>query len=379
MAIITPADQKESSTDVAAQNGARDAQSSTDKPRARLGEASVVQLHNSDSEDEGDEVAVGVEGEEEAFNDPDFLKEYPDETTELHLQHLRLASENLLDLHFPRFGKHLQRLCLRQNNLSSPLPAEAFRGLEALEELDMYDNKLGHRVHDEELAGCTNLTSLDLSFNNLRHPPSLPSQKHINTLYLVQNKISKIEPGELDWAADTLKSLELGGNRIRVIENLQNLVLLEELWLGKNKIRGLENLSTFKHLKILSLQSNRITKMENLEELESLEELYLSHNGVEKIEGLEKNLKLKTLDIGNNRITKIENISHLKNLEEFWASGNQIPDLRDLDSQLAVLPKLETVYLEHNPCQTEDRAGYRRKVILALPQLKQVDATFVRL
>jgi protein phosphatase 1 regulatory subunit 7 len=50
----------------------------------------------------------------------------------------------------------------------------------------------------------------------MRHPPSLPSQKHIRTLYLVQNKISKIEPGELDWAAETMKSLELGGNRIRV-------------------------------------------------------------------------------------------------------------------------------------------------------------------
>lgn len=57
------------------------------------------------------------------------------------------------------------------------------------------------------------------------------------------------------------------------------------------------------------------------------------------------------------------------------ASGNQIPDLQDLDSQLAVLPNLETVYLEYNPCQTEDRAAYRRKVILALPQVKQVDAT----
>lgn len=101
----------------------------------------------------------------------------------------------------------------------------------------MYDNKLGHQVHDEELAGCPNLQyvpsliragsslipltsdharSLDFSYNNFRHLPSLPSQKHIHTIYFVQNKISKIEPGQLDWAADTLKSLELGGNRIRV-------------------------------------------------------------------------------------------------------------------------------------------------------------------
>jgi len=57
------------------------------------------------------------------------------------------------------------------------------------------------------------------------------------------------------------------------------------------------------------------------------------------------------------------------------ASGNKIANLRALDSQLAVLPKLETVYLEGNPCQTNDRSGYRRKIILALPQVKQIDAT----
>ncbi|KAI5452218.1 protein phosphatase regulatory subunit Sds22 [Naganishia albida] len=375
MAAITLADQSDSDHQQPSQNGKEDTVPTADRPRARLGETEVVQLHNSDSEDEGDEVTVPENGDEEAFSDPDFLKDYPDDTTDLHLQHLRLATENLLDLHFPRFGKHLQRLCLRQNSLTSPLPAEAFQGLEALEELDFYDNKLGHRVHDEELAGCPNLQSLDLSYNNIKHLPSLTTQRHIHTIYFVQNKISKIEPGQLDWAADSLKSLELGGNRIRIIENLEKLTLLEELWLGKNKIRGLENLLTFKNLKILSLQSNRITKMENLEELESLEELYLSHNGLTKLEGLEKNLKLKTLDIGGNQISKIENISHLKNLEEFWANSNKIPDLKDLDSQLAVLPNLETVYLEHNPCQTQDMAGYRRKVILALPQVKQVDAT----
>jgi protein phosphatase 1 regulatory subunit 7 len=74
-------------------------------------------------------------------------------------------------------------------------------------------------------------------------------------------------------------------------------------------------------------------------------------------------------------IAAIEGISHLTELEEFWASYNQISDLRALDKQLRPLPNLETVYLEGNPCQTNDRAGYRRKVILALPQVKQIDAT----
>jgi protein phosphatase 1 regulatory subunit 7 len=74
-------------------------------------------------------------------------------------------------------------------------------------------------------------------------------------MYLVQNKIAKVQAGELDWCSDTITSIELGGNRIRVrfdsfssqrltddkvIENLEKLVHLTELWLGKNKIRTLE-------------------------------------------------------------------------------------------------------------------------------------------
>jgi len=103
-------------------------------------------------------------------------------------------------------------------------------------------------------------------------------------------------------------------------------------------------------------------------------------------------------------IEEIENISHLSELEEFWvslsaffknlriggdqwkegpstvntqASGNKIANLRALDTQLAPLKKLETVYLEGNPCQQNDMSGYRRKIILALPQVKQIDATYV--
>ncbi len=38
----------------------------------------------------------------------------------------------------------------------------------------------------------------------------------MKVLYLVQNKIGKVEEGELGWCEGTMMSLELGGNRIRV-------------------------------------------------------------------------------------------------------------------------------------------------------------------
>jgi protein phosphatase 1 regulatory subunit 7 len=65
-------------------------------------------------------------------------------------------------------------------------------------------------------GGTDTLSSLDLSFNNIRHVPVLPSLTKLNIMYLVQNKIAKIEEGELDWCADTVTSIELGGNRLRV-------------------------------------------------------------------------------------------------------------------------------------------------------------------
>lgn len=132
-----------------------------------------------------------------------------------------------------------------------------------------------------------------------------------------------------------------------------------------------------KNLKSLSIQSNRLTKIEGLEELHNLEEIYMSHNAIAKIEGFEHNLKLNTIDIANNLISRIENLSHLPNLEEFWANNNQFDnDCYDqIEKELGTIKTLETVYLEGNPMQLKNRATYRNKIKLSLPNIKQIDAT----
>ncbi|OAX41182.1 L domain-like protein [Rhizopogon vinicolor AM-OR11-026] len=305
-------------------------------------------------------------------NDIDLLEDFPDDTDELELVHSRLSS--LTNLRLQRFANHLKKLCLRQNAISH-LDPEIFRPLMQLEELDLYDNKL--KTVGDALDSMSSLAVLDLSFNLLRHVPEALSHLHsLKTIYFVQNKISKITG--LGSVGGTLRSLELGGNRIRHIEGLDALVNLEELWLGKNKLTKLENLSKLSRLKILSLQSNRITKIEGLDQLVSLEELYLSHNGVERLEGLENNKNLRTLDVGANFVPAIENISHLILLEELWLNNNKIPDLRAIEPQLKDIASLETIYLEGNPCQQAEGASYRRKIMLALPQVKQIDATFAK-
>ncbi|KAH7930192.1 L domain-like protein [Leucogyrophana mollusca] len=327
-----------------------------ERPTARV----VLPANGNGADVNGDTDDESHEDEEQGeVGEGDYLEDFPDDTEDLELIHARLSS--LTCLRLERFGNYLKKLCLRQNAVSQ-LDPEVFGVLKKLEELDLYDNKI--KTVGEALNELTNLTTLDLSFNLLRNvPEGISHLTSLKTVYFVQNRISKIT--SLESLGTTLRSLELGGNRIRHIEGLEALVNLEELWLGKNKLSKLE--------------SNRITKIEGLEMLVNLEELYLSHNGIERLEGLENNLKLKTLDLGTNFIPSIESISHLTSLEELWLNGNKIPTLQELEPQLQSIPTLETIYLEGNPCQQAEGANYRRKIALALPQVKQIDATYVKL
>ncbi|KAG9011095.1 hypothetical protein FRB94_009238 [Tulasnella sp. JGI-2019a] len=343
----------------------KDAETSIPEKRQVVLRHEIVELEASDDEESGEQAV----DDEHAQG---FLSGYPDDTDELNINQSRIQS--CAPLNLPRFAKSLKKLCLRQNFITTVDEAD-FGPLVNLEELDLYDNKIKNL--GDALKDHAHLRSLDLSFNLLRHVPEVISTlSAIHTLYFVQNKFTKIT--NLHNIGATLRSLELGGNRIRVIENLDALVNLEELWLGKNKISKLENLDALSKLQILSVQSNRLVKIEGLDKLVNLRELYLSHNGIERLEGLDSNLTLETIDAGNNRIPALENLSHLKSLEELWMNDNNIPNLHDLDSQLASTSTLKTIYLEGNPCQRNDMGGYRRKIILALPQVVQIDATYVK-
>ena len=62
----------------------------------------------------------------------------------------------------------------------------------------------------------------------------------------------------------------------------------------------------------------------------------------------------------------------------FQANNNSIDDWNNVQ----VLEKckvLNTVYLEHNPVQTNFKEAYRRRLQAMLPKLIQIDSTYTRL
>ncbi|KAL8703997.1 MAG: hypothetical protein Q9201_002829 [Fulgogasparrea decipioides] len=299
--------------------------------------------------------------------DEDLLEDYEADTDEIDLVHCRISS--LPSLRLDRFPK-VEKICLRQNHISYIEFPSGFGS--SLQDLDLYDNLISH-IRD--LDHLVHLTSLDLSFNKIKHIKNVDHLKDLKDLYFVQNRIQKIENLE---GLKNLRNLELAANRIREIENLDSLTGLEELWLGKNKITELKNVSPLLNLKILSIQSNRLPAITGLESLVNLEELYISHNALTQISGLEHNRKLRVLDISNNQIPRLANLKHLEDLEELWASSNFLSSFDEIEKELADKKALNTVYFEHNPLQTQSPALYRNKVRLALPQINQIDATFVR-
>ncbi|EKG10900.1 hypothetical protein MPH_11902 [Macrophomina phaseolina MS6] len=301
---------------------------------------------------------------EEIEADEDLLEDYEEDIDQIDLIHCRISS--IAALRLDRF-KQLERLSLRQNQISAIEFPESLGA--TLQELDLYDNLI---AHIKGLDQFTELINLDLSFNKIKHIKRLNHMKKLKDLYFVQNKISTIENLE---GLTELRNLELGANRIRSIENLETLTGLEELWLGKNKITEIKGLDTLSNLKILSIQSNRLTSISGLENLKNLEELHISHNALTSTEGLEHSTNLRVIDITGNPIEHLTNLSALTNLEEFWASYCKLSDFAEVERELKDKEQLETVYFEGNPLQTKQPALYRNKVRLALPQVKQIDAS----
>ncbi|KAK2048213.1 protein phosphatase 1 regulatory subunit SDS22 [Colletotrichum somersetense] len=317
----------------------------------------------SDPESDDENVIPG----EELPADEDLLDGEDPDTDELIVSHARVSSISALRLE--RFQK-VVRLCLRQNSIQSidglsPLAS-------TLEDLDFYDNLISHIRGLDDLV---NLTSLDLSFNKIKHIKRVNHLTKLKELFLVANKISTIENLE---GLDKLTSLELGSNRIRVLQNLGSLKNLEELWVAKNKITELTGLGSLPNLRLLSIQSNRIRDLAPLADVPSLEELYISHNALTSLAGIERNEKLRVVDISNNAVTSVKGLAPLKNLEELWASYNQIADFNEVEKELRDKEHLTTVYFEGNPLQLRGPAVYRNKVRLALPQLSQIDATYIK-
>ena len=112
-----------------------------------------------------------------------------------------------------------RKLSLRQNLLSDASRIAQSSSAPTLEELVFHDNKL---TSCPDLSPFTSLRRLELSYNEIKSLSPLSAEtsnpgpgEALEELYVAANKVSKIEGLE---AFTNLRILELGSNRLRVVE-----------------------------------------------------------------------------------------------------------------------------------------------------------------
>jgi len=84
---------------------------------------------------------------------------------------------------------------------------------------------------------------------------------------------------------------------------------------------------------------------------------------------------LVNLDISSNPLDSLAGLGPIATLEELWASNCKLESFEDIERELVDKKELTTVYFEGNPLQKRQMALYRNKVKLALPRIRQVDAS----
>ncbi|EAS05914.2 hypothetical protein TTHERM_00790610 (macronuclear) [Tetrahymena thermophila SB210] len=113
-------------------------------------------------------------------------------------------------------------------------------------------------------------------------------------------------------------------------ETIQNI---EKIDLSGNMLKNMQDLNKFKSLVYLNLSYNRIQIIENIEMLVNLQYLNLSNNNIKEIPSIiERNTQLQHLLLSSNNISSINSIASLQkllNLKELNLLDNPIQQCQD--------------------------------------------------
>ncbi|RUP44130.1 protein phosphatase 1 regulatory subunit 7 [Jimgerdemannia flammicorona] len=225
-----------------------------------------------------------------------------------------------------------------------------------------YSSTASHNIFRRSTSHRPRSQELELVHCRLKDLASLGLSrfKNLQKLCVRQNLITHIDG--LDTLSQ-LKELDMYDNKISHVRNLGGMTVLEYLDLSFNKIKTIAHLDHLTTLTNLFFVSNKISRIDGLETLTLITNLELGANRIRVIEGLDTLVNLEQLWLGKNKITKLE------------ANNNLLSSFEELEQQLADKRHLSTVYLEGNPMQRDNQPTYRTKVKLAVPQVKQIDAT----
>uniref|UniRef100_T1JBW4 TIR domain-containing protein n=1 Tax=Strigamia maritima TaxID=126957 RepID=T1JBW4_STRMM len=248
--------------------------------------------------------------------------------TKLILKHNKLIE---IDEKIFQNNSLLDELDLSFNQLIS-LPTNIFHPLKSIKALHLNDNQLFFNESSKDIfLGLDTLFMLDLNCNKIKYLPSgiFKSLKSLQYLYL-SNKL-------LQEVTNDLTGLSCNNNLTRIsyhaFQGLSDLTLLD---LHGNQLDGISNLQTLKNLTIAYFGYNNISNItaDSFAGLNKLTSLNLIGNNIKLLRNTTfKHVpNIDILVLGLNQISYIEEgaFDVFKNLTELDISGNNINEMKSV-------------------------------------------------
>lgn len=233
------------------------------------------------------------------------------------------------------YWEDMEELDLQGKRLTSLHMLDEFCG--KVVTLDASKNALGHldgvpptvrnlKVSENMLTELTawdhlnNLQYIDISGNEVKSLSALKNLFHLRSIKADNNQLTSLDGldchdgllslrarnnpiEEVDFAfvkLERLSDLDLAGNEISSIENLELLPALARLKLSKNKLRQLSLKASMKTLRQLDVNDNELERLD-LSGMPNLHSLHADRNRISSITGFSKARRLDSLSLREQR------------------------------------------------------------------------------
>ncbi|MEG2893304.1 MAG: leucine-rich repeat domain-containing protein, partial [Clostridium sp.] len=226
-------------------------------------------------------------------------------------------------------------------NYDGSKPIESIEGLQYFKNLKNLN--LGHQnIKDlSPLKGLNKIERLNISYN--RKNTNYNSISGLKSLKILDIEYCNIDDLKFLYGLDKLEEINININPVSNVEVLNQLENLKIINAGNCNIKRIK-IDRLRNLEELNLSGNEVSDLNQLQQLQKIKKLNLSRNPIEKIEML-KNLKtLNSLYIDECKIKDISPVKGLDQLEYLYLSKNMIDDI----SSIGNLKKLKYLYMNNN-------------------------------
>jgi hypothetical protein len=263
-----------------------------------------------------------------------------------HFLNLESISLSCADLENVEMLQELPKLKRLMTEMCDICDMSSIWNLVNLTSLSICFSDITGKTTFENLSGLKELSFFGISLPDLS---LLSSLRKIERLML-----QKCELTDIAFASSMkkLQYINLSLNHISDISPLDSLHSLETVALWSNEIKDIAPLKKLKRIQRLALAENPIDwnicslkELECIRKVTSLDVFGLSVDSSILCEAKQ----LKSLSIGGSCCTNISFLSELKDIEEIQLLRSRVKDI----SCLLNLPKLKTVWLEHNEYITD--------------------------